>query len=180
MSQSELLEGMQALSIAWQQADEETRIPLMTRVRALPEIIGLMNDAEVAGLAGETGAFCARLNAAPLDLREAVLKLREVLLPAAGPAPCSGPLGYYINLDERGDFFADLRKPCGESVFEIRACDDGAIDLIEDGFMAHKTDIAGLREHLVDMKIIDAAAEVLGMADFEARLEVDEAPGPEL
>ncbi|WP_240533969.1 hypothetical protein [Aeromonas veronii] len=29
--------------------------------------------------------------------------------------------GYYINLDERGDFYADVRDADGSTVFEIRA-----------------------------------------------------------
>lgn len=57
--------------------------------------------------------------------------------------PSTGPFGYYVNLDERGDFYADVRDPSGETIFEIHAEGDGSIALIEDGFMRHKTDLAG-------------------------------------
>lgn len=84
LPQPMLLEGMQSLSIAWQHASEDIRIPLMTRITALPEIVILMNDAEIAGLAGETGDLCRIMNAAPNELREAVMHLREALLPNGG------------------------------------------------------------------------------------------------
>ena len=90
----------------------------------------------------------------------------------------SGPLGYYVNLDERGDFYADVRNPDGETIFEIRAEEDGSIALIEDGFMRHKTDLDGLRSHLVDLGLIGAEAELLPTDRFEARL--DETPDMEI
>jgi hypothetical protein len=59
---------------------------------------------------------------------------------------------YYINLDERGEFFADVRKGSdqGETVFEIKG-----FDIFEDGFMSDKKDISGLRKYLVHLGIID-------------------------
>jgi hypothetical protein len=99
-------------------------------------------------------------------------------------ADSPGPFGYYVNLDERGDFHADIRDPSGETIFELRAEQDGTISLIEDGFMRHKTDLEGMRDHLVDLGLIGRDAELLPSDRFEARLDAepeladqDEAPG---
>jgi len=92
--------------------------------------------------------------------------------------PESGPLGYYVNLDERGDFYADVRDPSGATIFEVRSEEDGSIALIEDGFMRHKTDLDGLAEHLVSLGLIGIGAELLPSDRFEARL--DETPDMEI
>ena len=55
---------------------------------------------------------------------------------------------YYVNLDERGEFFADVRSADGDTVFEIHG-----FDIFEDGFMRHKGDLAGLLDYLVSMGI---------------------------
>lgn len=41
---------------------------------------------------------------------------------------------YYINLDERGEFYADIREDGGKTVFEI-ADADHMWEPIEDGWM---------------------------------------------
>jgi len=71
--------------------------------------------------------------------------------------------GYYVNLDERGEFKADVRDTQGKTVFRI----DG-YDLIEDGFMRRTTDTQGLTEYLVSVGIIDCDAEIIPMHEFEA------------
>jgi hypothetical protein len=65
---------------------------------------------------------------------------------------------YFIDLDERGDFYADVRKDGdqGETVFEIHG-----FDIFEDGFMSDKKDLAGLREYLVNVGIIEKEDDVL-------------------
>lgn len=85
----------------------------------------------------------------------------------------TGPFGYYVNLDERGDFYADVRDPTGETIFEIRSEDDGSIALIEDGFMRHKTDLDGLAKHLAALGLMDHGADLLASDRFKARLEDD-------
>ena len=55
---------------------------------------------------------------------------------------------YFINLDERGEFSADVRN-AGKTVFEIEG-----FDIFEDGFMDHKRDLSGLTEYLCDLGII--------------------------
>ena len=55
---------------------------------------------------------------------------------------------YYINLDERGEFEADVRDPNGKTVAEVRE------GIFEDGFMRNKNDISGLEDYLKSMKII--------------------------
>jgi len=57
-------------------------------------------------------------------------------------------LFYYINLDERGEFFADVRDIEGQTVMEIHG-----FDIFEDGFMRHKDDLDGLLEYMIDMGI---------------------------
>ena len=65
---------------------------------------------------------------------------------------------YYINLNERGSFYADVRKAIdGQTVFEIKAGDElveGESSIFEDGFMKHKDDLDGLKSHLVSLGIM--------------------------
>lgn len=56
---------------------------------------------------------------------------------------------YFINLDERGEFYADIRLN-DNTVYEIKGC-----DLIDDGFLKHKKDLEGLKEYLTDLKIME-------------------------
>ena len=80
--------------------------------------------------------------------------------------------GYYINLDERGDFQADVRDENGNTVFDIRAGNSLANDessIFEDGFMASKNDVTGLADYLRGMGVIPAFALVLSMREFESR-----------
>jgi hypothetical protein len=58
---------------------------------------------------------------------------------------------YYINLDERGEFFADVRDKKEKTVFEIHG-----FEIFEDGFMRHKKDIISLQQHLINLGIIKA------------------------
>lgn len=72
-------------------------------------------------------------------------KWREaVLLQEAVPAPRT--YEYFINLDERGEFYADVRNPEGQTVYEIRGQ-----DIFEDGFMKHSKDLDGLQAYLTDL-----------------------------
>lgn len=50
---------------------------------------------------------------------------------------------YFINLDERGEFYADVRDPDGNTVYEVHG-----FEIFEDGFMKHKHDLAGLENLL--------------------------------
>lgn len=50
---------------------------------------------------------------------------------------------YFINLNERGEFFADVRDPDGNTVYEIHG-----FDIFKDGFMKNKYDIVGLGDLL--------------------------------
>ncbi|MSU91880.1 hypothetical protein GE300_20095 [Rhodobacteraceae bacterium 2CG4] len=86
--------------------------------------------------------------------------------------------GHFVNLDERGDYYADVRDANENTVFEIRANDDGSIDLIEDGYMTHSQDLEGLEEYLKEMEIIPMEAELLDRDSFETRLDAMSAPEP--
>jgi hypothetical protein len=65
-------------------------------------------------------------------------------------------LTYFINLDERGEFMADVRNANQDSVFEI----DG-FEIFEDGFMRSKRDLVGLKEHLVDLGIMTKTQDLI-------------------
>ncbi|WP_455233224.1 hypothetical protein [Geopseudomonas aromaticivorans] len=85
--------------------------------------------------------------------------------------------GYYIDLDERGDFQADVRNAQGQTVFEVRAGNSLGEDessLIEDGYMRDTHDLDGLTSYLIDLQVIPAGAQVMTMSDFEALLEEEE------
>jgi predicted transcriptional regulator len=66
------------------------------------------------------------------------------------PDSISKTYTYTINLDERGEFNADVRDESGKTVFDI----DG-YDIFEDGFMKHKHDHEGLKKHLISLGIIN-------------------------
>lgn len=58
-------------------------------------------------------------------------------------------LTYFINLNERGDFYADVRNAYDATVFEIYG-----FDIFEDGFMKNESDLDGLKSYLVDLGIM--------------------------
>jgi len=54
---------------------------------------------------------------------------------------------YHINLDERGEFFADVRNSqTDETVFEIKG-----FEIFEEGYMSSADDVAGLKDYLVNV-----------------------------
>lgn len=83
--------------------------------------------------------------------------------------------GYYINLDERGRFYADVRDEDGETVFEIKAGDlleDDESDIFQDGFMKNKNDLPGLTEYMKDLGVVPPDARLLSANQFEHELEL--------
>jgi hypothetical protein len=62
-------------------------------------------------------------------------------------------LTYHINLDERGDFYADVRRN-GHTIFEING-----FDIFSDGWMKHKKDLLGLGEYLRHLDLIEPVEE---------------------
>lgn len=86
--------------------------------------------------------------------------------------PIDGPLGYYVNLDERGMFRADVRDPSGESVYEIE-CEGDDWSIFEHGWMENKADLDGLHGYLVYLGIATEGAELLHGTDFEDRIADD-------
>lgn len=78
--------------------------------------------------------------------------------------------GYYIDLDERGSFLADVRDAEGQTVFEIRAGNELGEDetsIFEDGFMRDKDDLRGLQEYLVSLDVMQPDDGLLPVAQFE-------------
>ncbi len=70
---------------------------------------------------------------------------------------------YYINLDERGEFSADVRNFKGKTIFSITSVFCSA-DEIEDmlyGYMRHKNDIEGLRKYLISSKLIKESDKLI-------------------
>lgn len=55
-------------------------------------------------------------------------------------------LTYHINLDERGEFYADVRNSSDKTIYEIRG-----FGIFEDGFMRHNRDTWGLLEYLIHL-----------------------------
>ena len=96
---------------------------------------------------------------------------------------------YSVNLDERGDFYADVRDPVtdktvyqvrsdeGEPVFDEDGEDIGSgyargeIPEIVDGFMRHARDIDGLLQHLVQVGVVERDASLMMLNDAEHRIE---------
>jgi hypothetical protein len=58
-------------------------------------------------------------------------------------------LTYFINLDERGEFYADVRNAFDKTVFEI-----SGFEIFEDGFMSNKDDLEGLSMYLVQLGVM--------------------------
>lgn len=78
--------------------------------------------------------------------------------------------GYFINLNERGYFEADVRDIAGKTVFEIKSglsLPRGESDLFDDGFMKHAHDLGGLEKHLKDINVIPAEGKLFGRQAFE-------------
>lgn len=63
---------------------------------------------------------------------------------------------YYINLNERGEFYADVRDHAENTVLELEG-----YDIFEDGYMLHKDDLNGLRDYMVDMGICEKSDNIL-------------------
>lgn len=73
--------------------------------------------------------------------------------------------GYYIDLDERGKFSADVRDVGGKTVIEI-----SGFDIFEDGFMRNKHDLSGLQSYLISTGALPAQSQILPMTEFEERV----------
>lgn len=76
--------------------------------------------------------------------------------------------GYYINLDERGEFQADVRGRDGVSICEIEGN-----AMFEDGYMRHKNDLEGLESYLRATNLISAEDRLMDARQFE-ELESDD------
>lgn len=80
--------------------------------------------------------------------------------------------GYTIDQDERGSFRARVVDTVGTTVFTVLAGDALGVDdtsLVDDGFMRHLNDLAGLTDYLRSMGTLPADSEILTEAEFEAQ-----------
>lgn len=82
-----------------------------------------------------------------------------------------GIYGYCINLDERGEFYADLRNAHQETVWEIRVDQGEDIEDVSGGYMRHRRDHQGLETWLKDIGVIEPDAVVMPMMRFEEALD---------
>lgn len=80
--------------------------------------------------------------------------------------------GYYINLNERGCFNADVRNMDGKSLMEVGTDENGEVWQVEDGFMRGVEDLSGLTKYAVDMGILPAGAAIHDRQGFE-KLEAE-------
>lgn len=81
---------------------------------------------------------------------------------------------YHVNLDERGDFRADVRDRQGKTVFEIEAPaqSEDQSTIFDDGYMKDKHDLDGLTEYLRELGIIPADGEVMEASKAEPLFDV--------
>lgn len=63
---------------------------------------------------------------------------------------------YFVNLDERGEFAADVRDENDKTVWETKGN-----EVFEDGFMKNKNDLVGLKEYLVQLGIMNPSDKLL-------------------
>lgn len=76
--------------------------------------------------------------------------------------------GYYVNLEERGNFYADVRDVRGNTIYEVRSDDeDGTIGEVENGFMSDPHDLEGLSGYLANIAVIAKGDEILSCDEFE-------------
>lgn len=83
--------------------------------------------------------------------------------------------GYYINLDERGEFYADVRNSAGETICEFHTQD--ARELIEDGLIKNIRDPHEVGRHLISTGVLPSGSELLSSVEFEKRQAVYESLG---
>jgi|GEM_PF-6655437 len=77
---------------------------------------------------------------------------------------------YHVNLDERGEFSADVRHILtDETVFA-----ETMRDIVDGGFMSHSRDIGGLLQHLVKTKVIPESSSMLDDSERFSLLERSE------
>ncbi|MFK4132364.1 hypothetical protein ACI2KR_08760 [Pseudomonas luteola] len=75
--------------------------------------------------------------------------------------------GYVVNLNERGDFNADVRDLNDKTIYEVKMDhEEGHIPQVEDGFMRHSTDISGLQSYLTDLGFLQKGDKLLNEKDF--------------
>lgn len=61
---------------------------------------------------------------------------------------------YVVNLDERGEFNADVRDEAGNTVHEVATNPEtGEVFEVESGYMKHARDVDGLADYLRDLGI---------------------------
>lgn len=146
---------------------------LVDHVSTKPDLASAVTMLEEAasGFMRQGAATDPNYNPAPLprlvsEVRDLVPELNQTQI-----------YGYFINLDERGEFHADIRDQDDNTMMEVtnRASGDedceGEIWLVEAGYMRHGRDIAGLEAYAKQMKIIPDDGQLLTSDEFTERLE---------
>jgi hypothetical protein len=82
--------------------------------------------------------------------------------------------GYYVNTNERGFFYADVRDIDGNSVYDVLGgayIEDDESSIVDAGFMRNFADIKGLQEYLRCLGVIEKDAVILTASAFEEAFE---------
>ena len=146
-----------AISRALVRAIEEVRADVRT-----PGTDAICNDPAVRAIAHQLAFLCntTRLDVSGEDYDTTMEACRDGELVYNTARDAERIFQYFINLDERGEFYADVRKLDGTTVYEIRCpgVDEEDTTIFDDGFMNDKHDIDGLKAYLQDIKILPATA----------------------
>lgn len=73
---------------------------------------------------------------------------------------------YFINLDERGAFYADVRDSSENTIYEIKidysdsSNENSDESIFTDGYMKNTKDIDGLQEYLISLGVIPPESTV--------------------
>ena len=108
-----------------------------------------------------------------MDSGDAVETLNGLISEARNLMNIESPFpsfGYYINLNERGYFEADVRDQSGKTIFEVKSglsLAAGESDLIEDGFMKHANDLKGLETYLKSLRLLPDQGRLMSAKKFD-------------
>ena len=82
---------------------------------------------------------------------------------------------FIVDLDERGTFRAHVDEyATGREVFEIDTDEEeGQNWLVDAGYMKHNEDLDGLRDYLIEMKIIPSGAILTDNEDEAEELQAE-------
>lgn len=138
-----------------------------SQFRHSPEELDEFDDSQLKLVFGSV--FVSGVPSVPRAMRDEELRLVQQQI-ADAAAKRDSKVGYVVNLDERGGFYADVRAFDGRTVFEVRGGNELSEDdssLVDDGFMSSFRDTDGLQEYLRSMGVIADSCEVVSGSEFD-------------